>query len=233
MSSGHLLRIRLYESDRNKWYSRAAYEDIVRRLWSSGAPGITVFHDIEGLDARGNLQIVDSDYASNVPITMEVYGTPEEIDHVYEKIVGDLPKTSRVFVMRDVVNVKGEMNVDIESMKQEQAADRKTGYVLRVYMKEEDQHHHLPLYHALLVELKKLDVLWVDVQHALEGFGADHVIRRTAWLSFSSQSPIVLEATLNADSARAILDEIQPLLDKASGPAMMFEGTILHMNVKE
>ncbi|WP_206918160.1 DUF190 domain-containing protein [Alicyclobacillus suci] len=49
-------------------------------------------------------------------------------------------------------------------------------------------------------------VMWVDVQHALEGFGADHVIRKTSLLSFSEHAPIVLEAALNGDVAGDVLE---------------------------
>jgi PII-like signaling protein len=224
--TGSLLRIRLYESDQRNWHSRAIYSDIVHHLWQQGAPGVTVFHDSEGYDAHGKLQRLDSDYMANVPITLEVYGLSEEVQEACREIGSLLPKTSLVFVLSNVLNVK-EANGRMQSTADAAEWEKDTGYVLRVYMKESDQYHHLPLYEALLLELKKHGVLWVDVQRALEGFGADHVLRKTAWLSFSSQAPLVLEATCKADSVGAMLDAIHPLLEQASGPAVMFRGSIL------
>lgn len=230
MEDGCLLRIRVYVGDQKNWFSRTLYQEIVHHLWEWGAPGITVFGDIEGLDTHGRLQRVDSDYAANVPITLEVYGTKEEIDGVYRAVSTKLPGTSRVLVISNVQNVKGETNVQVKSTMDTAEADENVGCVLRVYMKEEDKHQHLPLYHALLIKLKKLNVLWVDVQHALEGFGADHVVRKASFFSFSSQEPMVLEATLPFNSVKKILHEIQPMLEKASGPAFIFKGTILKGN---
>jgi PII-like signaling protein len=189
---------------------------------------VTVFHDNEGYDSHGKLQRLDSDYMADVPMTLEVYGLSEEVQEVCREIDSILPKTSRVFVISNVLNVK-EANVRMQSTPNTAQWEKDTGYVLRVYMKESDQYHHVPLYEALLLELKKLGILWVDVQRALEGFGADHVLRKTAWLSFSSQAPLVLEATCKADSAGVILDSIHPLLAQASGPAVMFQGSILSL----
>ncbi|WP_206922531.1 DUF190 domain-containing protein [Alicyclobacillus suci] len=224
MSQGVLLTIRLYESDRKKWYSRIAYEEIVRHLWAAGAPGVTVFRDVEGLDARGHIETVYNDYVTTIPITMEVYGTPEEIDGVCKLVSSELFQSSRLFVNRDVRDLKQK-----ESMEELRMT---SGYVLKVYMKEEDHYHHTPLYHALLETLKKQNVMWVDVQHALEGFGADHVIRKTSLLSFSEHAPIVLEAALNGDVAGDVLEQIKPLLAYASGPAILLNGEILSPDVQ-
>ena len=213
MPKGALLMIRLYESDHKKWFSRTAYEEIVRHLWSKGAPGITVFRAIEGLDARGHLQNFYSDYASGLPITMEVYGTPEEINHICVDLSDRLPRTSRIIVLQNVI--------DLKENEVKEGAEMNSAYMLKVYMKEEDSYHHMPLYHAILLELKRKSVLWVDVQHALEGFGKEHVIRKNHLLSFSEHSPIILEAILNAETKDVVLDDLHPMLERASGPSIL------------
>lgn len=143
MVTGSLLRIPLYESDQRNWHSRSIYEDIVHNLWKQGAPGVTVFHDNEGYDTHGRLQRFDSDYMANVPITLEVYGLSDEVREVCREIGSILPKTSRFFVISNVLNAK-EANVRMQSTSDTSEWETDTGYVLRVYMKESDQYHHFP-----------------------------------------------------------------------------------------
>ena len=221
LSRGELVTIRLYESDRQKWYSRAAYEEMVQHLWSRGAPGVTVFRAEEGLDAKGHLQNIYSDYASNLPMTMEVYGTHEEIQQVSEELSDVLPKSSRIISIQNVLDLKrGEAKGE---------DDMGSASILRVYMKEGDRYHHIPLYDALLVELHKQNVLWVDVQRALEGFGQDHVIRKNRAFAFSEHSPIILEAVLDGDSEASVLESIRPMLIEASGPAILLPGRFVQV----
>ncbi|GMA50854.1 hypothetical protein GCM10025857_22110 [Alicyclobacillus contaminans] len=107
MEKSALLVIRLYESDRTKWSARTAYQDIVRYLWQSGAPGITVFRAEEGLDVHGHFQNLYFEYASNnLPITMEVFGLQAEIQQMCAQLSTHLPKSSRLLVIPDVHDLK-------------------------------------------------------------------------------------------------------------------------------
>ena len=223
MAAGSLLKIRLHENDRTHWNRRVAYEEIVRHLWSNGAPGVTVFRAEEGLDARGYVQDIHSEYLStSLPITMEVIGTPEDMERICVDLPQLLPPVSQVMVISGVNDVKQGLSKEGWSMSEVN--------ILRVYMKEEDRHHHMPLYHAMLKELKDLGVLWVYAQRALEGFGQEHVIHKTSLLSFSEHAPVVLEATLDPKTAVSVLDRIRPLLQKASGPAILMGADALHLN---
>ena len=73
MPGGALLVVRVYEDDRKSWHSRATYEEIIRYLHASDVPGVTVIRDEQGLDPRGRLRSMHSDYSWGLPIRMETY----------------------------------------------------------------------------------------------------------------------------------------------------------------
>ncbi|GMA50855.1 hypothetical protein GCM10025857_22120 [Alicyclobacillus contaminans] len=102
-----------------------------------------------------------------------------------------------------------------------------SGHILKVYMKEDDKYHHTPLYEAMLQALKNHHVIWVDVQRAVEGFGQEHVIHKAHLFSFSEHPPVVLEAILEANTVESTLAATRPLLQAASGPAILLSGTVL------
>lgn len=215
---GKYLEIRVHEGDRKGWFGKLTYEALVQYLWKSGAPGVTVFRGNEGLDAEGHFQNVYNEYASDkLPITLQVYGDEHEIDHIMEGLEERIPRNGQVFVTGNVYSAKqlegGQIMGD--------------GTVLKVYMKEEDEYEKKPLYHALVLAFKELDVLWVSVQSAMEGFGADHVIRKSAVFEFASHAPVLVEVALEADKVDMVLQHIQPLLACASGPAIILRGEVV------
>ncbi len=214
MPGGALLVVRVYEDDRKSWHSRATYEEIIRYLHASDVPGVTVFRDEQGLDPRGRLRSMHSDYSWGLPIRMETYGSADTIAQLYEELQRYCLASSQMIIIPNVADVKAE-----------EVPELKTGCILKVYMKEDDSYQNSPLHLAILSELRKHHVLWADVQRALVGFGTERVIRKPGLLR--NRSPIMLEAVLDERFANSILEAIRPMLAAASGPAILLEGTVV------
>lgn len=222
MGTQALLILRMYEDERRKWFSKPTYQEVVERLWQQGAPGITVFRDEEGVDSRGQVQNILSDYTYGLPITMEIYTKSKDVDVLCRELDDLMSNSDRMVVIPNVINAKREQPKGVGG-----EGAMTAGQILRVYMKEEDRYQHTVLYDAIVRKLKQNGVLWVDVQRGLEGFGEEHVIHKSRLLSFSNQAPIILEAFLEAEQA-GVLEDIRPLLDAASGPALLIQAESVH-----
>lgn len=216
------LEIHLRESESTGWLGRPLYEEIVRFLWQSGAPGITVFRGEEGLDQRGNIQNIRSEYLSNaLPMTLHLIEEDNHrLDKMMEQIRSHLKQHEFFIFMTDAINARsipsgqGVLGMEV-------------GKTLKIYMKEEDRYQDHPLYHALVEYLRKRDILWVNVQRAIEGFGADHVVRKDKIFEFANHSPVLVEVTCAAQEMKQLVEELQPLLVRASGPAIILEGQFI------
>ncbi|WP_157076367.1 DUF190 domain-containing protein [Alicyclobacillus kakegawensis] len=222
MGQGRLLQILLHESDRKGLFGRLVYEDVVQYLWRSGAPGVTVYRSEEGLDKQGHIQNIHSEYMSEqLPVKMEVVATEKELQDILEHLLEEIQGAhGQAIVMPEVMDVeqggwRGE-NPEMQS-----------DSLLKVFMKEEDDYNGTPLYHAFMRELQKLDVQWVNVIRALEGFGQDHVIRKTKIFQFANHSPVVLEAVLPASQVGYILERLKLFIQAASGPAILLSGQLV------
>ena len=219
------VEVHLREGETLSWFGRPLYHGVVQLLWESGAPGITVFRGEEGLDRQGHVQNIHSEYLSDsLPITLHMVVEGEDVlQPMLERIRTLLQKHDSLMFTTDVKNVKG-FNANTRT---QGVSEMELGSSLKVYMKEEDRYRNIPLYHALVQELKKRDILWVNVQRALEGFGTDHVIRKNKIFEFASHSPVLVEVACSTQRMDELVRELQPLLQSASGPAIVISGQLI------
>lgn len=66
-------------------------------------------------------------------------------------------------------------------------------YRLRIYIGESAHYHHQPLYHAILVEARKMGLAGATVVRAMEGYGPSNRIHTTTLIDLSGDLPIVIE----------------------------------------
>lgn len=234
------LLLRLNEGERQSLFGAPTYQRAVEELKQSGFAGVTVTRAEFGLDTRGHLQNIHSEYVSdNLPIILEMIVPEKDVTQAVAAVKKVAGNRLQSFETGPVVDVKGDGKWDVkEDVKEDVKGDVKWQEgmvgkvpecgVLKVYMKETDDVKGVPLYEELVRQLGKHGVTWANVITALEGYGNEKVLRRNHNFSLANQAPVVLEAvfTPNID-AKGILDALQPYLRAASGPAIFIEGSCL------
>ena len=66
-------------------------------------------------------------------------------------------------------------------------------YRLRIYVGESAHYHHQPLYHAILLEARKMGLAGATVVRAMEGYGPSNRIHTANLIDLSADLPIVIE----------------------------------------
>ncbi len=213
------LEIRMFEGERKGWFGAPWYQQFVKDLWEAGIPGVTVTRAESGLDRRGNVQNIHSEYVSdNLPILIECVAAHDEVVVITHRIQALVPKRLEAWTTTAYDAKLLERTVDIMS----------DYAILKVYMKESDQVKGEPLALLLMNRLSEMGINWVNVTTALEGYGKDQVLRRNHNFSLTNQAPIVLEAVLSKElQHQGVFTAIKPFLEKASGPAILIEGQSL------
>lgn len=218
------IEVRMYEGERRGWFGPPEYQRLIQQLWLLGAPGATVIRADEGFDNRGHLQNIHSEYLSdNLPVTLEFVGKADELRAAVARIKEEVKRPIEAWT-RDVIDVKvGAKTIS------ENGEWRDMLGILKVYCKEQDEVDGIPLSHALPEQLHAHGVTWINVFQALQGFGKDHVIRKNSAFSFANHAPVVIEAVLSRDvDVNKLLSAIAPLLQSASGPAILIPGEFLN-----
>ena len=81
---------------------------------------------------------------------------------------------------------------------------------LTIFVGEDDQWHHRPLYHEIVHRAHKAGLAGASVLRGVEGYGASSRIHTTRLLSLSEDLPIAIIIVDQEDRIRAFL----PLLDE-------------------
>ena len=83
-------------------------------------------------------------------------------------------------------------------------------FLLRIHLSESDQHHGKPLYEAVVLKARELQLAGATVLRGAMGFGAHSRIHTTKVLSISNELPVVVEII----DRRQKIDELLPHLEE-------------------
>src|SRR5690349_13938513 len=84
--------------------------------------------------------------------------------------------------------------------------------MLLVFMDEEDKHEHMPLYEAILRQLRKDNIVGGTVVRGIMGFGAEDRIYGSGTLGIGEHRPIVAIVVEEEEKIQSVLPKIQSMV---------------------
>lgn len=84
------------------------------------------------------------------------------------------------------------------------------GQLLRIFIGEDDAYKGKPLYEAIVLKARELNLAGATVQRGIMGFGANSRLHTTKILRLSEDLPLVIEIVDSADN----IEKIMPFLDE-------------------
>lgn|SRR5262249_55634930 len=95
--------------------------------------------------------------------------------------------------------------------------------MLRIYVGENDKLASRPLYEAIVMRLRELDMAGATVYRGVLGYGAQQRLHRSGFLNLSHDAPMMIAAVDTAEKIQGILPELEPMVN---------EGLIVLSNVE-
>ena len=91
------------------------------------------------------------------------------------------------------------------------------GFLLRIYLGEQDKWHHLPLYEAIVLKAREMGLAGASVFRGPMGFGANSHLHTAKILRLSEDLPILIEIVDKEEKINTFLPE----LDKIMGDGLV------------
>jgi uncharacterized protein len=82
---------------------------------------------------------------------------------------------------------------------------------LTVFIGEDDQWHHKPLYHEIVRRARAMGLAGATVLRGFEGYGAKSLIHTTRLLSLTEDLPLVIVIVDTEDRVRGFLPQLEEL----------------------
>lgn len=83
---------------------------------------------------------------------------------------------------------------------------------LRIFIGERDRYKNMPLYHALVLKAKELDMAGATVTKGIEGFGANSRIVTSRIVDISSDLPVVVEIVDSVEYIEKYLQAVDGMI---------------------
>jgi len=85
--------------------------------------------------------------------------------------------------------------------------------MLRIHFGEDDRWHNRPLYEAIVMKCRELDIAGATVLRGIEGYGASSLIRKGHLLR-SSDRPIMVSVIDTEEKIRNLLPALDEMVDE-------------------
>jgi len=92
-----------------------------------------------------------------------------------------------------------------------------TAICLRIYVGEKDNHQHQPLYEALILKARELNLKGATVYRSPMGFGHSHVLHTAKIMPLSEDLPMIVEIIDSETAIKDYLSAIKPMLPPQAG----------------
>jgi PII-like signaling protein len=86
--------------------------------------------------------------------------------------------------------------------------------MLRIHFGEDDKWHGKPLYEAIVMRCRELDIAGATVFRGIEGYGASSLIHKQHLLRRSSDAPIMISVVDTEEKIRNLLPALHEMVDE-------------------
>jgi uncharacterized protein len=104
--------------------------------------------------------------------------------------------------------------------------------LLRIFIGEDDQHKHLPLYEAIVLKARELHLAGATVLRGPMGFGHSSRLHTAKVLRLSEDLPMVVELVDSEEKINAFLPSLEVMMGNGSGLVTMEKVQVLQYGTR-
>jgi len=207
---GPAKRLTIFVNESARWHGRAAYMALLDLFRHRGLAGATVTRGIAGYTGRGAVSSIEHvEFASALPIRIEVTDRTEKI----ESVLAD------VYDIVDVGLVEVQDTMVVKYTATEESAPAAVqmrligkAKLLRIHIGEDDTWEGAPLYEAIVMRARQLDIAGATVYRGILGYGAHKRIHKHKTLALSHDDPIMISVVDEEEKINKLLAALETMI---------------------
>jgi hypothetical protein len=134
---------------------------------------------------------------------------------VTDKVVRYAPCPVFVVGEKEVIKHTGQDSpAEWELRKEHRETLRGQAKMLRIYIGEHDRYEGRPLYEAIVLKLRELDIAGATVYRGVMGYGAGQRIHKGGVLSLSHDLPILIVSIDREEQIRRALPRLEEMIEE-------------------
>ncbi len=211
LKSGPAKKVIIYLNDRTRGKHGPLGNEIMKFLLEHGVAAGSMVRPAIGFGAHQRMHLdLYTDAPPDLPVRIEFTDASEKVDRlmplVYDLVTDGVIEVVDVNVVK--VAVEGKTKPPVRNIERKQGPAQH----LRIFLGEADQYEGVPLYEAIIKQLRLLDIAGASVQRGILGFGVKRHTHKDSLLHLKHDRPIMISAIDTADNIRKASAAIERML---------------------
>ncbi len=212
LSKGAAKKVTIYVNESTRYHLGPLYEAILTFLMHKGVAGATASRAMAGFGTNKVLHTTKiEDLMMDLPMRIEFVDTAEKVEEVlptlYEMVTDGLIEVHDVTVVKAAVK-SGKPEPKLPHHKVEGKAK-----MMRVYLGEDDKWKGQPLYEAIVMRLRMMDISGATVHRGVLGYGAKGHTHRQSFWHLSRDLPIMIAVIDTEDKLKAAAEVLETMIE--------------------
>ena len=211
LKTGPAKKVIIYLNDRTKGKHGPLGNEIMTFLLEHGVAAGSMVRPSLGFGAHQRMHSdLYMDAPSDLPMRIEFTDSPEKVDRlmplVHDLVTDGVIEVIDVNVIKVAIQAKGKPPARTTERRQGPAKH------LRIFLGESDHYEGVPLYEAIVKQLRVLDVAGASVHRGILGFGAKRHTHKDSLLHLKHDCPIMISAIDTAENIQKAAAAVERML---------------------
>ncbi len=212
LSKGAAKKVTIYVNESTRYHLGPLYEAILTFLMHKGVAGATASRAMAGFGTNKVIHTTKiEDLMMDLPMRIEFVDTPEKVEEVLSTLYEMV--TDGLIEVHDVTVVKAAVKTGKPEPKLPHQKFVGKAKMMRVYLGEDDKWKGQPLYEAIVMRLRMMDISGATVHRGVLGYGAKGHTHKQSFWHLSRDLPVMIAVIDTEDKLKAAAEVLETMIE--------------------
>jgi PII-like signaling protein len=212
LRKGTAKKVTIFINEDTQHHFASLCDSILMFLLHKGVSGATATRAIAGFGAHQAMHATKVEVLTeHLPIRIEFIETAAKVDEIMSTLYDMV--TDGLIEVQDTNVVKIANKDNPAPPKVPHTEMRGAARLMRIYMGESDKWQGEPLYEAIVMRLRLMDIAGATVYRGILGYGVKGHTHKSGLLPFSRDLPVMISVVDSAEKLTQAIDQIESMME--------------------